>query len=154
VTSARRTAAHRRLPTPPYRAMYQVAGVWHKNCRLCDRPLLRPDGRPDLRRNWHAECAEAYLAATPNRIREIVFRRDRGLCAACGHDERLSGEWEADHRVPLIDGGGLELSNVQTLCVPCHRTKTAREAAARARARRIASAPTPGPLLGLMRWPA
>ena len=37
--------------------------------------------------------------------------------------------WELDHVVPLIDGGGHEPSNLQTLCVPCHREKSARELA-------------------------
>jgi hypothetical protein len=36
--------------------------------------------------------------------------------------------WEFDHIVPLADGGTHELSNMQTLCRPCHRAKTAREA--------------------------
>jgi len=40
--------------------------------------------------------------------------------------------WELDHIIPLIDGGGHELSNLQTLCVPCHREKTARESRERA----------------------
>jgi len=35
--------------------------------------------------------------------------------------------WELDHKVPLIDGGTHDLSNLQTLCVPCHRKKSALE---------------------------
>ena len=80
-------------------------------------------------------------------------KRDRGRCAHCGLDtyalrrkHRGRGAtralrelgfkprkslWELDHVVPLIDGGGHELSNLQTLCTPCHKRKTAREAAAR-----------------------
>lgn len=44
--------------------------------------------------------------------------------------------WEADHIVPLVEGGGFLLDNLQTLCVPCHTGDTARLAA-----RRAASAP-------------
>jgi 5-methylcytosine-specific restriction endonuclease McrA len=44
--------------------------------------------------------------------------------------------WELDHIVPLADGGTHELANMQTLCRPCHRAKTAREAAERARRRK------------------
>jgi 5-methylcytosine-specific restriction endonuclease McrA len=40
--------------------------------------------------------------------------------------------WELDHKIPLIDGGTHDLSNLQTLCVPCHREKSAREHSERA----------------------
>ncbi len=40
--------------------------------------------------------------------------------------------WELDHIIPLIDEGGHDLSNLQSLCVPCHREKTARESGQRA----------------------
>lgn len=45
-------------------------------------------------------------------------------------------EWEADHDVPLEDGGEHTLENLRCRCVPCHRAKTAREAVARAARRR------------------
>lgn len=33
--------------------------------------------------------------------------------------------WESDHIVEVRDGGGSTgLSNIQTLCLPCHRLKT------------------------------
>lgn len=41
--------------------------------------------------------------------------------------------WEADHIVAVVDGGhDLGLDNLQTLCVPCHKRKTAELAARRA----------------------
>jgi 5-methylcytosine-specific restriction endonuclease McrA len=40
--------------------------------------------------------------------------------------------WELDHKLPLIDGGTHDLSNLQTLCVPCHRKKSAYEHSERA----------------------
>ncbi len=34
--------------------------------------------------------------------------------------------WDADHIVPVIEGGGeCDLSNIRTLCLICHRTATA-----------------------------
>ena len=41
--------------------------------------------------------------------------------------------WQADHTVPVVDGGAFELVNVQTLCWTCHTAKTSAEAEARAR---------------------
>ena len=43
--------------------------------------------------------------------------------------------WELDHVVPLIDGGGHDLANLQTLCTPCHQRKTSAEAVDRRVAR-------------------
>ena len=44
--------------------------------------------------------------------------------------------WEAHHIVERVRGGGNELSNLVTVCVPCHKRETARLAAERAAARR------------------
>ena len=44
--------------------------------------------------------------------------------------------WEADHVVPVIEGGGAcGLDNLQTLCVPCHRAATRELRARLARSR-------------------
>lgn len=45
--------------------------------------------------------------------------------------------WDMDHKVAVIEGGGaLGLENLQTLCIPDHRRKTAELARRRAEARR------------------
>ena len=37
-----------------------------------------------------------------------------------------SSLWDADHIVPVVEGGGeCDLSNIRTLCLKCHRTATA-----------------------------
>lgn len=41
--------------------------------------------------------------------------------------------WACDHTIPRWEGGKDELSNLQTLCLPCHKKKTAEEADRRAR---------------------
>lgn len=131
-------------------------------CRWCGEAILheRGDkrGRLDRRRRWHPACVDAYNASDPREARRRVRRRDRGVCAGCGLDtyalkRRLRGRgshrklrelgfkprkslWELDHVVPLIDGGGHELRNLQTLCTPCHKRKTAEEAARRGERRR------------------
>jgi|HubBroStandDraft_5_1064220.scaffolds.fasta_scaffold35589_6 5-methylcytosine-specific restriction endonuclease McrA len=61
-------------------------------------------------------------------LRKVVWLRDRGICARCGKQCGRDG-WIADHVVPLYRGGDGSLPNVQTLCVPCNKTKTAEDAA-------------------------
>jgi len=54
-----------------------------------------------------------------------------------GFDRRRSSYWDMDHIKPVEQGGGLcGLDNLQTLCQPCHKAKTARQAAERAAARK------------------
>ncbi|MFQ5569158.1 MAG: HNH endonuclease [Rhodothermales bacterium] len=100
---------------------------------------------------------EFSLYHDPVYQRRAVFKRDHGVCAACGRNtlhlrRRLQAAtleeqgllyhgllrqgydryrldrfmlWEADHIVPVIEGGGgTGLENLQTLCVPCHKQKT------------------------------
>jgi len=101
---------------------------------------------------------QVYNQSDPREARRRVRRRDGGRCAACGLDtnalrRRVRGRgrarrlralgfrprgslWELDHVVPLADGGGHALANLQTLCTPCHARKTASEARARGAVRR------------------
>jgi len=127
------------------------------SCRWCGGEILHETGprKGDLnrRRRWHPDCAEQYNQSDPRAARALVRKRDRGFCACCGLDtyalrRRIRGRgshrklrelgfqprrslWELDHVLALVDGGGHELSNLQTLCVPCHRRKTRKEAALR-----------------------
>jgi len=128
-------------------------------CRWCGEPILHAEGdragQVNLRRRWHRACVDVYNATDPREARRIVRKRDRGVCAVCRLDtKKLKKEiqgrgsakklrakgfvprrslWELDHVVPLIDGGGHGLENLQTLCTPCHKAKTATEARARSR---------------------
>ncbi len=65
------------------------------------------------------------------------FRHMQSFYRSLGFD-RLYGMdlWQADHIVPRVRGGGNELTNLRTLCVPCHKGETARLAADRAAERR------------------
>lgn len=126
-------------------------------CRWCGAATLHESGprkgERNRRRRWHPACVEEYNRSDPREARRLVRKRDRGFCVACGLDtyalrRRIRGRgshrklrelgflprrslWELDHVLPLVEGGGHELSNLQTLCVPCHRHKTRREAALR-----------------------
>ena len=59
-------------------------------------------------------------------LRQELLRRDHGICAGCGSpQDRIGGEWHADHITAVVNGGGLcGLEGYQTLCLPCHKAKT------------------------------
>ena len=60
-------------------------------------------------------------------IRKHVIQRDKGLCIPCLNADRIEPFKHVDHIVPKADGGTDELSNLQCICLPCHKKKTARE---------------------------
>lgn len=53
------------------------------------------------------------------RMREIRQLVESGII----HKHRKSW-WEADHIVPVVEGGDSNLENIRTLCIPCHRGVT------------------------------
>jgi 5-methylcytosine-specific restriction protein A len=105
---------------------------------------------------WRLRSSTSYL-------RECVFERDKGICAVCRIDthkhrrkvmrlpfaERMrelkslidrgvihrgrKSWWEADHILPVVEGGDSNLENMRTLCIPCHRAATAELRARRTR---------------------
>jgi len=125
-------------------------------CRWCGETIVylegRREGEVDRRRRWHPACVDEYNLSDPREARTWLRRRQRGVCQDCGLDTyavrrkvraKKRGRaatlrelgflprqslWQLDHIVPLIDGGTHERANLQTLCVPCHRKKTAEEA--------------------------
>ncbi len=127
-------------------------------CRWCN--LEVPAGRRTFCSEW---CVHEWrLRTDPAYVRERVFARDRGICAACGIDtqaewrriRRLRGVsrrqammnwgiltsrrkslWDADHVIPVVEGGGeCDLDNLRTLCLKCHRRATDELRARRQRA--------------------
>ncbi|GAG13619.1 unnamed protein product [marine sediment metagenome] len=76
----------------------------------------------------------AAIRSDPHTVRMEVRARDNAVCAQCGTQcdgKRYANnaehiDWEADHIVPISEGGGCcGLDNYQTLCVPCHKKESA-----------------------------
>ena len=92
-------------------------------CRWCGTEVTPP------RRTYCSDACihEWRLRTDHNYLRSQTFQRDQGICAECGKDTRAAGEdWDADHIIPVVEGGGeCDLSNIRTLCIPCHRKVTA-----------------------------
>lgn len=64
------------------------------------------------------------------KLREIVMRRDAGLCQPCLAAGRVTPATAVDHIVPKSQGGTDDPANCQAICRRCHVRKTARESAA------------------------
>ena len=116
-----------------------------KLCVWCWSPVRSP------RRSWCSqECVEAYTVRSSAQIvSNRLFKRDKGVCAICHQDSvavmRAKSEitprgrlvrrymdpwqgspWQADHIVPVVEGGGCcGLINYRTLCTACHLAETA-----------------------------
>ena len=115
-------------------------------CRWCNTEV--PKGRRSF---CSDDCVHQHkLRSDPGYLREQVFERDRGICSRCGLDtekmrrrlrrlprrERLKEAaslgvdatrslWNADHFVPVVEGGGeCDLANMRTMCIPCHKQAT------------------------------
>lgn len=69
------------------------------------------------------------------RLRLSVLREASGVCqcADCRAQGRLRPAHEVDHVLPLWAGGTDDVANLQAINRDCHRAKSAREAAARAK---------------------
>ena len=92
-------------------------------CLVCEAPL---SGRRT------SYCSDEHRAInSPGIMRERVWRRDKGVCALCGLDTKTlpkatgwrasTHAWEADHILPVSEGGGLcGLEGYRTLCKACH----------------------------------
>ena len=54
----------------------------------------------------------------------MVLTRDDHLCQACLSRDRVTPANQVDHIVPRAKGGTDDLSNLQSICEPCHKLKT------------------------------
>lgn len=69
----------------------------------------------------NAPRAASGRRAIPDDVKVYVMRRDGGSCRACGSTTEL----QYDHIIPLALGGSNNEENLQILCGPCNRSKSA-----------------------------
>ena len=60
--------------------------------------------------------------AVSQEVKDKVWNRDGGKCVECGSNENL----EFDHIIPHSKGGANTYRNIQLLCEPCNRSKSAK----------------------------
>lgn len=59
----------------------------------------------------------------PNSLRLKVFERDGWKCRICGKTRDDGALLEADHIIPVSEGGQTKIENLQTLCRECNNGK-------------------------------
>jgi 5-methylcytosine-specific restriction endonuclease McrA len=91
----------------------------------CEKPL------PKGRRHW---CSYEHMRIGYSccNFRDAVLWFYGKVCALCGSTD---GPFEADHIVPVIEGGPSTLENGRVLCERCHKEQTKSLAARRAKRR-------------------
>ena len=94
-----------------------------------ERDIRRRDAGSNGWRHWVSSGGQQALRDAQRRFVDLRIQGGHGHL------------WEMDHIVPVVEGGDeIEdvMSNLRTLCIPCHRGETAELAARRARLRRNA----------------
>ncbi len=103
----------------------------HNGCRglTTDR-----SGYCEQHRNTNWENHQRGLSNTQRgygaawqRLRRLIIARDKGLCQVCRRKGLAVEGKEIDHITTKANGGSDDPSNLQLLCTPCHRRKTANE---------------------------
>lgn len=101
-------------------------------CAWCGLHIKNADGSINRSETFCGPVCHTHyqLRADPTRMRQFVFFRDHGICAACQRVHLyIDGDWQADHVRPLFRAGGdpsyWNPENVVLLCTdPCHKAKT------------------------------
>ena len=118
--------------------------VWqrdHGGCALCgvDTMALETRLRRWDRALWHQreDRAQHWFRIMDHAEHFIAPLVARGYKIQIdGNRLRWRALWEADHLVPVVEGGPTTMENLRTLCRPCHLAETAKLTARRAEARR------------------
>ncbi|CAN0587859.1 unnamed protein product, partial [Ectocarpus sp. 12 AP-2014] len=81
-------------------------------------------------RKFHLECAgqPAHRRPPSAETKHLLFESQHGQCVFCRGEIRINPtNFDCDHIIPTSVGGTTCLSNLQLLCVTCHRAKSGRE---------------------------
>lgn len=90
----------------------QVASKW--TCKFCGKKRIVTAVR--------SGNDQTKREAISTSVKNAVWRRDQGMCVQCGSKENL----EFDHIIPFSKGGSNTARNLQLLCEPCNRSKSAK----------------------------
>lgn len=91
------------------------------------------DNHADKRSGWSrredrtGSTTERGYGHTWRKLRIQVLKRDNYLCVAHMAKGQLVEATDVDHIVNKANGGTDDMDNLQSLCSPCHKEKTATE---------------------------
>jgi 5-methylcytosine-specific restriction protein A len=91
------------------------------------------DAHAELRSGWTKREDRSGSTTSRNyghawRIKRArILKRDHYLCQSCAKIGRVTSASEVDHVVSRANGGTEDDDNLQSLCNPCHKAKTATE---------------------------
>ncbi|MCA0276309.1 MAG: HNH endonuclease [Proteobacteria bacterium] len=69
----------------------------------------------------------------PGKVRQKVFDREKGKCHLCEQPIQAGQKWDLDHVKALINGGENRDANLKPAHRKCHKDKTARDVAEKAK---------------------
>jgi 5-methylcytosine-specific restriction protein A len=69
----------------------------------------------------------------PGKVRQKVFDREKGKCHLCEQPIQAGQKWDLDHVKALINGGENRDTNLKPAHRKCHKEKTARDVAEKAK---------------------
>ncbi len=102
-------------------------------CAGCGRDCVKLAARIEGRLQDALRSEDGKVRMRAGRWRKLLLRIRPSLVAGFHLARAL---WDADHVVPLVEGGANTLENTRTLCIMCHRDETRALAKRRAVARR------------------
>lgn len=91
------------------------------------------DDHANKRSNWNkrqdrtGSTTERGYGHTWRKLRESILKRDNYLCVKCAAIGRTAAATDVDHITAKAHGGTDDPDNLQALCSPCHKEKTANE---------------------------
>lgn len=93
---------------------------------LPPRFSFNPPRKPKGSSGWSytTSAAERGYGAAWRKLRARILKRDP-LCVPCRANGHVTASTEVDHVKPKAEGGSDADDNLQGICTPCHRAKTA-----------------------------
>lgn len=91
------------------------------------------DEHADKRSNWNkrqdriGSTTERGYGHAWRKLRASILERDDYLCLLCKANGHVTEATDVDHIIPREQGGTDDPTNLQSLCSPCHKEKTAKE---------------------------
>ena len=72
------------------------------------------------------KLAKQYNSSRWRNLRAYYIKRNP-ICVMCKANDKINTAYLVDHIKEVADGGGMwDYNNLQSLCDPCHRSKTSK----------------------------